>query len=111
MGYFRIYKGNDNKSHIEELELGDPLLKSPHPASGIFFKEFPTGTFLDWHPAPRRQMVIILAGQLEHEFPDGGKHLFGIGDVRLLEDTTGEGHRTKVIGSESVIVAVVPLVD
>jgi len=109
MGIFRIYKGKDNKSHIEELTLSHPVLNSLQTASSVFFKEFPSGTFLDWHPAPRRQVVIILTGQLELGFADGSRHLFGIGDVRLLEDTTGEGHTTRVVGIETVLVAVVPL--
>ena len=83
MGIFRIYKGEDNKSHVEELAPRHPVLESPQAASRIFFKEFPPGTFLDWHPAPRRQIVIILSGQLEHGFGDGSRHMFGLGDVRL----------------------------
>lgn len=109
--FFRIYKGEDNKSHIEEITPSHPVLKSPQVAASIFFKEFPPGTFLDWHPAPRRQIVIIISGHLEHEFRGGSKHTFGPGDVRLLEDTTGEGHRTRVVGKETVLVAVVPLAD
>ena len=94
---------------MEELSISAQLSKSPHAASNIFFKEFPAGTFLDWHPAPRRQIVIILSGQLEHGFKDGSRHTFGVGDVRILEDITGEGHTTRVVGSEPVVVAVVSL--
>lgn len=108
---YRIYKGEDNKSHIEELQLHDSFWKSVKTASTIFFKEFPPGTFLDWHPAPRRQVVIILSGRLEHGFRDGSRHTFGAGDVRVLEDTTGEGHTTRIVGNETVLVAVVPLAD
>ncbi|MGH7891587.1 MAG: cupin domain-containing protein [Thermodesulfobacteriota bacterium] len=77
----------------------------------MFFKEFTPGTFLDWHPAPRRQIVIILSGRLEHEFRDGSRHTFGAGDIRILVDTTGEGHTTRVLGDEAVLVAVVPLAE
>ncbi len=111
MGAFRIYKGEDSKSRIEEITLFHPILKSLRTASNIFFKEFPPGTFLDWHPTPRRQIVIILSGHLEHRFRDGSRYEFGPGDVRLLEDTTGEGHTTQVVGNETVLVAVVPLAD
>ena len=109
MGMFRIYTGDDNKSRIEELSVQDPLWDSVKTASTMFFKEFPTGTFLDWHPAPRKQVVIILSGRLEHTFHDGSSYSFGPGDVRMLVDTEGEGHTTRVLGSESVVVAVVPL--
>ena len=111
MGIYRIYKGDDDISHIEELPLHDPFWESVKTSSAMFFKEFTPGTFLDWHPAPRRQIVIILSGRLEHEFRDGSRHTFGAGDVRVLVDTSGEGHTTRVLGDEAVLVAVVPLAD
>jgi quercetin dioxygenase-like cupin family protein len=111
MGIHRIYKGEDNKSHIEELPGDDPFWKSVKTASTMFLKEFPAGTFLDWHPAPRKQIVIILSGQLEHGFADGSRYTFGAGDVRVLVDTTGEGHTTRFTGGEKTLVAVIPLAD
>lgn len=111
MGMYRIYMGEDEKSYIQELPLHDPFWRSVRTSSTMFFKEFAPGTFLDWHPAPRRQIVIILSGRLEHEFRDGSRHTFGAGDVRVLTDTSGEGHRTRVLGAEAVLVAVVPLAD
>jgi hypothetical protein len=111
MGIYRIFKGDDHRSHIEELPLHDSFWKSVRTASTLFFKEFPPGTFLDWHPAPRKQIVIILSGCLEHVFRDGTRYNFSAGDVRVLMDTTGEGHTTRVVGDETVLVAVVPLAD
>jgi quercetin dioxygenase-like cupin family protein len=111
MGVYRIYKGDDDRSHIEEFPPHDPFWSRVKTSSTMFLKEFPPGTFLDWHPAPRRQIVIILSGRLEHGFRDGSMHTFGPGDVRVLVDTTGEGHTTRVLGDETVLVAVVPLAD
>ncbi len=111
MGIYRIYKGEDGRSRIEELPPHDPFWTSMRTASTMFFKEFPPGTFLDWHPAPRRQIVIILSGRLENSFGDGSRHTFGAGDVRVILDTEGEGHTTRVLGNEAALVAVVPLDD
>lgn len=111
MGMYRIYKGEDDKSHIEGLPMDDPFWGSVKTTSTFFFREFPPGTFLDWHPAPRKQIVIILSGRLEHTFRDGSRHTFGPGDVRVLVDTTGEGHTTRILGDEAVLVAVAPLDD
>ena len=69
----------------------------------------PAGNFLDWHPAPRRQWVIILSGELEIGLGDGSVRRFGPGDARLVEDTTGHGHTTRVIGSQPCVMAFVPL--
>jgi len=73
------------------------------------FREDPVGRFIDWHPAPRRQFVIILSGQLEIGFSDGTKQVFGPGDARLVEDTTGKGHTTRVHGSQPCMTATIPL--
>ena len=66
MPLFRLFTGSDGKSHIEPI----PLAKTPEWGKGlattqISFRESPAGHFQDWHPAPRRQFVIILSGQLE----------------------------------------------
>jgi hypothetical protein len=112
MGIFRIYAGEDGRSHLEDHE---PSLRSDlarvWPTTGVFFREFPVGTFMDWHPAPRRQIVIILSGRLEHVLGDGRVQRFGPGDLRIMADMTGQGHTTRVLGDEPVLVAVVPLAD
>ena len=56
-----------------------------------------------------RQFVIILSGQLEIGCGDGSTQVFGPGDARLVEDTTGKGHTTRVVGGEPVLTATVPL--
>jgi quercetin dioxygenase-like cupin family protein len=110
MALFRLYTGADGQSHIETMALA----KTPDWGKGlattqIAFRENPAGHFQDWHPAPRRQFVIILSGQLEIGLGDGSKHVFGPGDARLVEDTTGKGHTTKVHGSQSCLTATIPL--
>jgi quercetin dioxygenase-like cupin family protein len=74
-------------------------------------KLFPAGTVLDWHPAPRRQLVVILRGRLEVETSDGARREFGPGDARLIEDTRGRGHVTRILGEEAALLAVVHLGD
>jgi quercetin dioxygenase-like cupin family protein len=88
-----------------------PSLTTPQLTSHLVFNQLPVGTFVDWHPAPRRQYVIILSGQLEIGLSDGTVRRFGPGDARLVEDVAGKGHTTRVIGSEPVVTTVVPLAD
>lgn len=109
MGIYRIYKGEDDASHIEPLPPDSPFWASVKTTETMFLKEFPAGTFMDWHPAPRKQVVIIISGTMEHGFEDGATHRFGPGDVRVLVDTTGRGHTTRVVGDEPLLVAVIPL--
>jgi quercetin dioxygenase-like cupin family protein len=110
MGTFRLYAGSDGQAHIETIDLAKvPEWTKGLPATQISFRVWPVGQFLDWHPAPRRQFVILLSGQLEIGLGDGSKHLFGPGDARLVEDTTGKGHTTRTVGSQPAITATVPL--
>jgi hypothetical protein len=46
---------------------------------------------------------------LEIGLGDGSKHVFGPGDARLVEDTTGQGHTTAVHGNKPCVTATVPL--
>ena len=112
MGIFRMYTGADGKSHIEELDLSaHPELTSPIATQDIAFREWAPGHFIDWHPAPRRQYVICLSGQIEIGLGDGSTHLFGPGDARLVEDTTGQGHTTKTPGTVPCVTCTIPLAD
>jgi hypothetical protein len=110
MGTFRLYTGTDGRSHIETIDLAKTSAwVSGMPTTTISFREDPVGKDLDWHPAPRRQFVIILSGQLEIGLGDGSQHLFGPGDARLVEDTTGQGHTTRVHGNQPCVTATIPL--
>ena len=109
---WRLYTGSDGQSHIEAIDIEQKAdwLKGL-PTSQISFRVWPKGQFIDWHPAPRRQFVIILSGQLEIGCGDGSTQVFGPGDARLVEDTTGKGHTTLAIGNEPCITATVGLKD
>jgi hypothetical protein len=110
MGMFRLYTGPDGRSHIEPIDLANtPEWTKGLKTTQISFREDPVGRFLDWHPAPRRQFVIIVSGQLEIGLGDGSARVFGPGDARLVEDTTGQGHTTRVHGAEPCVTATIPL--
>ena len=110
MGTYRMYTGDDGETHWEATDLeATPDWTSGLPTTDITFREIPVGNFVDWHPAPRRQFVIILSGQLEIGFSDGTTRVFGAGDARLVEDTTGRGHTTGVHGDAPCVTATVPL--
>ena len=110
MGTYRLYTGDDGESRMETIDLAEtPDWTAGLDATRIAFREDPVGRFVDWHPAPRRQFVIILSGRLEIGLGDGSRHVFGPGDARLVEDTTGKGHTTAVHGGEPCVTATIPL--
>jgi hypothetical protein len=105
----RLYTGDDNQTHIEYLDISDHKWAELQPATGIAFRSQPPGHFIDWHPAPRRQYVITLDGEMEIGLADGSVHRFGPGHVTLAEDVTGKGHTTRVVGDKPRITATIPL--
>lgn len=106
----RVFTDPNGISRFEDLDLSThPDLREPRPATGVYLREFPAGTVLALHPAPRRQLVVIVTGTFELDVGHESRR-FGPGDVRLMEDTTGRGHTTRVIGDEAALVVVVPLV-
>ena len=109
MQYTRLYADEDGVSHFEdqEFELTEAdfappaaplLMSSPIESTRTVFWAVPAGWDGDWHPAPSRQFFVQIAGELEVEAGDGKVRRFTTGDVVLLEDTTGRGHLSRVVG-------------
>jgi len=61
---------------------------------------FQAGWFGDFHPAPKRQWMIIVTGTLEIAVSDGEKWTLATGTVFFVEDAGSKGHSTRVIGDE-----------
>ncbi len=112
MALYRMYAGNDGQSHIEMLDLvSHPEMTVGQAATSIVFREEPPGRFSDWHHAPRRQYVIQLSGEVEIGLGDGSTVRYKPGDARLVEDTTGQGHTTRVVSHQPSITADIHLSD
>ena len=114
--YIRLFNDSDGASHFEDIEV--PLrpkhFAPPAPPLNI-------GNFLDasqtlwvgapsgWdgrepHPSPKRQLFITLQGEYEVTASDGTVRRFPQGSVLLLEDTSGQGHVTKICGGSDVLI-------
>lgn len=116
--YLRIFADQEGRSHFEiktiDLEAKDyappaPFLNtsSLETADNLIFLELPTGYFGHWHPTPVRQWTIIMTGMCEFEAGDGEKVTRKAGDVVMLDDLTGKGHQTKVLGDEPARMAAI----
>ncbi len=112
MGTYRMYTDAQGKAQWEAIDLAKhPEWMAGLDVTQVRFGVREQGVMQDWHPAPQRQFVFILSGQLEIGFEDGSKKVFGPGDARLVEDTTGKGHTTIAIGNEPCVTATVGLKD
>lgn len=108
----RIWADAEGISHFDDVEIEltandyappAPALdvSAPLPAERALLFEFPVGWFGDWHPSPRRQLYCNLGGELEVEVGDGEIRRVGPGAIVLVEDLSGSGHVTRVVGDEA----------
>ncbi len=113
----RLYTGADGKTKVEEFEIP---LKSRDAGSDVAASVAVTGLqvrrttpqySLDWHPAPRRQLVVTLSGESEIELEGGRKIRLGPGHILLAEDTTGQGHISRAVASKDRIALDIGLAD
>ena len=113
----RLYTGADGKTKVEEFEIpttprnaGSDLSASVAVTSLQVRRTTPE-YLLDWHPAPRRQLVVTLSGESEIELEGGRKIRLGPGHILLAEDTTGQGHISRAIASKDRIALDIALAD
>ena len=113
----RIYTGADGKTKAEEFEIplkprdaGSDLSQSVA-VTGLQVRRTTPEYFLDWHPAPRRQLVVTLSGESEIELEGGRKIRLGPGHILLAEDTTGRGHISRAVGSKDRVALDIALAE
>ena len=113
----RLFTGPDGKTKVEEYEI--PLraqgrgteLSATVAVKSLQFRRTNQDYNLDWHPAPSRQYVVTLSGESEVELEGGKKIRLGPGNILLAEDTTGQGHISRALGSGDRISLFIPIAD
>ena len=97
----RIYSDENGDSRFDDIlipmnDAGDiGALSASQPVKGIIFREVEPSYDYDFHNAPQRQYIILLDGGIEIETSMGETRKFNPGEVLIVEDTTGKGHRTR----------------
>ena len=110
MKIVRIYTGADNQTHFEDLDPDTFATLAAKVGEGpIRVNQGPAKSFSDFHNAPRRQYVVIMAGAMEIAIGDGTTRQLVPGDVLVAEDLTGKGHTTRGVGEDPRISLAVPL--
>jgi hypothetical protein len=78
-------------------------------ASQCGFLYLPPGWVGEMHPTPIRMWIFVLEGEMHFEASNGEARHITPGSALLLEDTVGQGHFSRVLGSRRVTLAVVQL--
>ena len=102
-----IYPDDAGETHFRELEVemhpylhGVVRSDSLGVPTALHVVESPADYDHDFVNAPRRQFSIPLSGMLEVTVSDGETRIVRPGDILLLEDTTGKGHRTRAVDNQ-----------
>ena len=99
----RIYSDEDGDSKFEDIfiplndkgEIG--FLSEPLRTGTVMFRKVAPSYDYNFHSAPARQYIALMDGMIEIETSLGDKRIFSQGDVLLVEDISGKGHRTRNI--------------
>jgi hypothetical protein len=116
----RIYSDDSGESHMDRravaIKAGAFAPPAPsmgvselEPAEGWRFLRLPPLWVGDWHPTPVRMWIFCLSGEMEFATSDGATHRVAPGSAMLLEDTTGRGHQSRVIGDRDALLVTVQL--
>lgn len=118
--YAVVYSDQNGASHFKDSNIEFKATNLPHAptaetsspmqAAQIFFTKMPSGATTKLHPADKKQLFSVLAGQIEITVSDGEKRVFSQGDVLLIEDIVGKGHQGRIVGNKDFVAATVNLV-
>ncbi|PWN72287.1 hypothetical protein C1631_006725 [Chryseobacterium phosphatilyticum] len=97
----RIYSDENGDSHFEDIQI--PLvdqgeigfLSDAVDVKKLQFRKVSADYDYDFHCAPQKQYIVLLDGGVEIETSLGKKRQIQTGEILLVEDTTGKGHKTK----------------
>ncbi len=110
-----IYAGEDGTSHLVDLDLPttrkvvgeDGTTRWEGIASASTFGLAGGGqspTYSEWHTCGQAGLSITLRGNWEIEAGDGTRRALGPGDLLVMLDTTGQGHRSWPLGDSPSMV-------
>jgi quercetin dioxygenase-like cupin family protein len=94
---YQLYTDTDGHSYFKTGNVSEAVITQ---AESIRFQESPPGSVYDWHPAPTMQFVINLRGTLEFTTFKGETFTLKPGEVLIAQDTTGTGHKWRLLDSD-----------
>jgi len=97
----KVFSDKNGESHFEDLEI--PLidqgeigfLSEDIQVKRLQFRTVSADYDYDFHCAPQKQYIVLLDGGVEIETSSGEIRKFRTGEILLVEDTSGKGHKTK----------------
>ncbi|MBV8251421.1 MAG: hypothetical protein JO154_02340 [Chitinophaga sp.] len=97
----RVFSDQNGDTHFDEREIALTdngaigFLSEKYAVKALQFRKVSADYDYDFHCAPQQQYIVLLDGGVEIETSLGEVRQFQTGEILLLEDTTGKGHKTK----------------
>lgn len=101
MNITRIFSDEKGETYFDTIEIplvdqGDiGFLSETLEVKKLQFRKVSTDYDYDFHCAPQKQYIVLLDGGVEIETSLGEKRKFHTGEILLVEDINGKGHKTK----------------
>jgi quercetin dioxygenase-like cupin family protein len=113
----RLFADESGESHFEDIEFDMSSIQYAPPAPALDISEPTEATQYFWfrfpkdwqdeaHPSPRRQLFVVLDGEVEGWTSSGETRTFKAGDRLLMEDLTGKGHGARPLNGEALAVVI-----
>lgn len=113
----RLFADEAGESHFEDIEFEMSAIQYAPPAPALDLSEPTDATRFFWfrfpekwhdaaHPSPRRQVFVVLKGEVEAWTSTGDTRIFRAGDRLLMEDTTGKGHGARPLDGEVLAIVI-----
>lgn len=113
----RLFADETGNSHFEDIEIDMTSVQYAPPAPALDISESTVATRFFWlrfpedwhdaaHPSPRRQLFVVLEGEVEGWTSSGDSRVLRAGDRLLMEDTTGKGHGARPLNGEALAVVI-----
>jgi hypothetical protein len=110
----------DGSTFFRQTQISVNLTNFSPPAPEIFASRItgaetarilalPAGWNSDWHCSPMLQLMTPLSGRVQIEVSTGEMRQFKTGDLLLLKDVNGRGHRSSALGQEGVTLLTIQL--
>ncbi|SRR5579875_240480 len=108
-----LYTGADGQAYVKDIQV--PARPNGvvdlQPTQVIEIHRTQPGFSIGWHVERRRQYLITLSGRGEIDIAGGKKLILTPGSILLVENTTGKGHKTRVLGNKPWVTLWIPLQD
>ncbi len=113
----RLFSDEDGETYFEDIEIPMGAIQYAPPAPAVHLSEPMAATRASWfrfpvdwndasHPSPRRQLFVLLSGEVEGWTSKGVKRRFRAGDCLLMEDTVGKGHGARPLNGEATAIVI-----